>query len=311
MRNSKPRNRTPAIAESSSFPASQMIRALTIMSELKNVSASTVLRNLGVTERHASAPQQAALTRTEIADYLSRAGFDADKACELAAAERAVDFGDSCTWKDLDDLAEILSSVPEVERASLQLLTVELVARWLLRKGRAVGPDGNIVVGVRTLEEAQKIVSGWVNEIAVRRRTGKAQNLAGTSTPTKSHVGRPQRLTSDFVLFAGTLWLKAKRRHTGLRKAKVLQKVTDAELLAIALSLDKKDYVPPSNYLEKHAADELRTYNSRNSNSKTGAIKTWSQLVSLGDKNHLRGMRRLLSRCARKSAPSSHALSGN
>ena len=33
-------------------------------------------------------------------------------------------------------------------------------------------------------------------------------------------------------------------------------------------------------------------FNSRNSNSKTGPVRTWFELVSRGDKDHIRGMRR-------------------
>ena len=98
-------------------------------------------------------------------------------------------------------------------------------------------------------------------------------------------------MAPDFVSFAGVLWLKARRQSA---------KITDEELSRIGWDLDEKGYIPPAKYLEKKYADELKTYNSRNSNSKAGTIKTWSQLVSVADKDHVRGMRRLLSRCAEK-----------
>jgi hypothetical protein len=68
--------------------------------------------------------------------------------------------------------------------------------------------------------------------------------------------------------------------------------------------------LPPSKYLEGKYAMDLKAFNSRNSNSKLGPIKTWSELISCGDKDHLRGMRRLLSRCAEK-LDGGRQLSGN
>ena len=69
-------------------------------------------------------------------------------------------------------------------------------------------------------------------------------------------------------------------------------------------------HVPPSAHLEGKCAQELKSFNSRNSNSKIGPVITWSQLISVGDKDHARGMRRLLSRCAER-LDNGHRLSGN
>jgi hypothetical protein len=127
------------------------------------------------------------------------------------------------------------------------------------------------------------------------------QERTGIERKPKVRPGRPPRLASDFVDFAGELWLTNQHRNSRSRSnAKAQLKATDGELGAMAALLDGKDYVPPAKYLERKAADDLKSYNSRNSNSKTGVIKTWSQLVSVADKDHLRGMRRLLSRCAKK-----------
>lgn len=115
-------------------------------------------------------------------------------------------------------------------------------------------------------------------------------------SPRKLHpkqLGRVPRLTRGFVDFAGGLWREATHPET---------KVSGTELGQIASKLDEKGYIPPADYLEGRFAQELKAFNSRNSNSKIGAIRTWSRLVSLGDKDHLRGMRRLLSRCASKQA---------
>jgi hypothetical protein len=111
---------------------------------------------------------------------------------------------------------------------------------------------------------------------------------AGSSKP-----GRTLTRSADFASFAGKLWLAAKQRSGK-------PSVTTEQLNQIASSLDEQRYVPPAKYLEGKCARELKEFNSKNSNSKTGPIRTWSELVALGDKDHLRGMRRLLSRCAEK-----------
>jgi hypothetical protein len=104
--------------------------------------------------------------------------------------------------------------------------------------------------------------------------------------------GRSPKLAQPFVFPAGTLWQKAiSGSHT---------QVSSDQLRQIASALDAGGHVPPSSYLEGKYARELKDFNRRNSNSKIGPLKTWSQLVSHGDKDHLQGMRRLLSRCAEK-----------
>lgn len=124
--------------------------------------------------------------------------------------------------------------------------------------------------------------------------------LPPSSAPRKP--GRSPRLAQAFVDFAGGLWLDAKQHNGGT--------VSAEQLVQIGSQLDARDYVPPSKYLEGKSARDLKAFNSRNSNSKLGPIQTWSQLVASDDKDHLRGMRRLLSRCAEKrDYPDS--LSGN
>jgi hypothetical protein len=111
-------------------------------------------------------------------------------------------------------------------------------------------------------------------------------------------VGRARKLPTEFVRFAGKLWLDAKRQRSR-------SPVGHEQLEQIASHLDGQGYVPPADYLEKRFAEELKSFNSRHSNSKRGVIKTWSRLVSSADKDHLRGMRRLLSRCAETSSSNS------
>lgn len=103
--------------------------------------------------------------------------------------------------------------------------------------------------------------------------------------------GRKSTRPRDFVTYAGTLWLEAKSRN-GEISAKV------RHLTEIASQLDDRRYIPPASYLEASYARELRAFNSKNSRSDVGPIQTWTRLVAVGDKDHLRGMRRLLSRCA-------------
>lgn len=120
--------------------------------------------------------------------------------------------------------------------------------------------------------------------------------------PNLKKPGRPPKLAQPFVACAGALWRNATSdSHT---------KVSDDQLRQIASSLDAAGYLPPGEYLERKYAGELKAFNSRNSNSRIGPVKTWSQLISVGDKDHLRGMRRMLSRCAEK-VDDGHPPSGN
>ncbi len=110
----------------------------------------------------------------------------------------------------------------------------------------------------------------------------------------RTKTGRRAKFTNDFVSFAGSLWLEAKTCEGA--------QVSEKRLAQIAAELDAKGYVPPAEYLEGRYAEDLKAFNSRNSNSKVGPVKTWVQLAFLADKDHVRGMRRLLSRCAEKVA---------
>ena len=144
-------------------------------------------------------------------------------------------------------------------------------------------------------------------EHAERRATLAQQNIQGRNVPRKEtpvggKAGRRPKLGRAFVECAGRLWQKA--TSDGYNSVPV------DKLRQIASALDAADYLPPSVYLEGKYGLELKAFNSRNSKSKTGPVKTWSQLISLGDKDHLRGMRRLLSRCAER-LENGHPLSGN
>jgi hypothetical protein len=133
----------------------------------------------------------------------------------------------------------------------------------------------------------------------------KAKALEADGSPCGRLPGRPLKLTPDFVQAAGKLWRQAQSQSAPGRCT-----VAAEELVAIALSLDSKGHTPPADYLEKNCAADLKEFNSNNSNSKTGPIKTWSQLVHYGDKGHVRGMRRLLSRCAKSYSSCGPARTG-
>jgi hypothetical protein len=130
---------------------------------------------------------------------------------------------------------------------------------------------------------------------------GSPDVSAGESNPLKRRPGRKPRRSNAFVVFAGNLWKNAVRQNKG--------QVSAAQLQEIATTLDTAGHLPPSAYLEGKIVEELKTYNSRNSNSKRGSLKTWSQIVSCDDKDFLRAMRRLLSRCAEQI--DDRRLSGN
>lgn len=113
--------------------------------------------------------------------------------------------------------------------------------------------------------------------------------------------GRKPKAPEGFVAYAGALWRRV--------ISSAGNNVANDRLREIAVALDRAGHLPPAAYLEGKCAEEIKLFNSRNSNSKIGPIQTWSQLVCRGDKDHLRGMRRLLSRCS--SRLDVHPLSGN
>jgi hypothetical protein len=110
-------------------------------------------------------------------------------------------------------------------------------------------------------------------------------------TSKSSNSGRKPRLSSEFVVFAGTLW----RDKQGSNK-----RVRFRDLEWIAQQLDARKFSPPGEYLEKKSAELLKRSNSKNAHSKAGAILSWSDLVARGEQDSIRAMKRLLSRCAGK-----------
>jgi hypothetical protein len=195
---------------------------------------------------------------------------------------------------------------------SLRLNMLRLEGRWRRRleieakecehaERRATLAEQNILGrNVTTKETPMGVTAEGSRQIPAG---GNRQEVHGpTGGLSTGKPGRRPRLGRPFVECAGTLWQKATSdSHSNVRVDKLRQ---------IASALDAADYLPPSVYLEGKYGIELKAFNSRNSNSKLGPIKTWSELISCGDKDHLRGMRRLLSRCAVK-LDDGRPLSGN
>jgi len=67
------------------------------------------------------------------------------------------------------------------------------LARWLLRKRQALGPDGRIVVGVETWGEAKKIIAAWVGDGFGRQTNSKLEAQAGKLLPGATIVGLSDR----------------------------------------------------------------------------------------------------------------------
>jgi|ERR1039458_4761268 hypothetical protein len=124
-----------------------------------------------------------------------------------------------------------------------------------------------------TLEEqvgtAHEVLARQVPAGENRQELHEPPSGPGTRKP-----GRPPRLDRSFVECAGALWQKViSDGHS---------KVPVDKLRQLASALDAACYLPPSAYLERKYEKELKAFNSRNSNSKIGPIKTWSELVSRG-----------------------------
>jgi hypothetical protein len=105
-------------------------------------------------------------------------------------------------------------------------------------------------------------------------------------------VGRSPKRPPEFTTRAGKLWQQELISATGA-------KISNDQLKRIASELDRMNFSPPAVFLEKAYADQVLKFNSNHSNSKRGPIKSWSKLVEHADKEHVRGMRKLLSRCAK------------
>lgn len=125
---------------------------------------------------------------------------------------------------------------------------------------------------------------------------GTPETVVSQPDAAKNHssVGRKQQRPSNFTVLAASLWKQKQGPN---------RRVSINDLQAIADVLDSQQFTPPADYLEAKGAKELKARNSRNANSKSaGAIRTWSALVTRGDKDDLRAMRRVLVRCASKQS---------
>jgi hypothetical protein len=122
--------------------------------------------------------------------------------------------------------------------------------------------------------------TGTQPKIHESKTANSKPGLESKKQPTRPH---------EFTVYAGTLWRA--NRQMG-------RKVTPDKLLIIAVKLDEKGYTPPSKYLEGNASKAVRTHNKHQGNSELKQIRTWRALVESEDKDFVRGMGRLLSRCA-------------
>lgn len=128
-----------------------------------------------------------------------------------------------------------------------------------------------------------------VQDLNRRPVAGSEQSVPAIGNKNRTKPGpRPIR-SESFVVCAGTMWRKA---------ISDARRVSRAQLAHIASKLDAAKHLPPADYLEDRYAQEVKAFNSRHSRSTGGPLITWSLLVANGDKDHLQGMRRLLSRCA-------------
>jgi hypothetical protein len=179
----------------------------------------------------------------------------------------------------------------------LDLRMRQLQGRWQRRleieARECEHAERQLRVSQQTLQSANKrteVLAELIPQPSARE--GRPDTRASESELNRRKPGRSPKADRSFVVCAGALWRKAIcESHT---------QVSDDQLRKIASALDTAGHLPPSAHLEGKFAQELKAFNSRNSNSKTGPVTTWSRLISLGDKDLLRGMRRLLSRCARK-----------
>jgi hypothetical protein len=166
--------------------------------------------------------------------------------------------------------AQISEEVPTVALSTWERIVARLASRW----------KENLECDAAVLE---------YREAARQESSGVASACIRSQKRRRNNSGRPRVRTEEFTTFAGQLWIAA-RNKCGAR-------ISNEDLARIACGLDDKGYVPPSDYLEPMHARELKAFNSKHSNSREGPILRWQQLVRIGDKDHLRGMRRLLSRC--------------
>lgn len=149
-----------------------------------------------------------------------------------------------------------------------------------------------------TLKEAGADLADkrFLRELRLRSQREQVKNARRSVGKPAAPVrkGRPAKRDGGFAIRAGRLWHDAKGTSS---------RVSIDALEHIAAELDRHGFVPPANYLEKTDAEKIMLYNRNHSNSKQGPITSWADLVRIGDKDHLRGMRRLLYRCASKFPP--------
>lgn len=178
-------------------------------------------------------------------------------------------------------------------------LNAHAIGEWMRRMDRLANRWQRKLEGEAVAAEYGAVKqSGFAGSIAGSGEHAELEDSLGIAESPSRPIseeprkcGRASVRPDRFVGVAGSLWLAARQKNGSA-------KVSNGQLREIASNLDENQFVPPARYLESDCAMKLKAFNSKNSNSKTGPIMTWSQLVTFADKDHVRGMRRLLSRCA-------------
>lgn len=165
-------------------------------------------------------------------------------------------------------------------------------------------PQGISTIFGHMKREVDRLRSDWNTRLEIATRDAEHQErlsheLEGeqafttlTSVQSGTNKKKPGRLPTrdpDFQALAGRLWMEEMKGGT---------RVGSHGLKRIASELDVSDFKKPSDYLEGSAAKELKAHNRNYGNSSEKKIMTWTALVEEEDKDRLRAMRKVLSRCA-------------
>lgn len=167
-------------------------------------------------------------------------------------------------------------------------LGAALMQKSAARRFSFLGSSEQLEKRVEALEEA-------LEETEVMQNGPFAIEASEKPAPLVRNPGRPRMRPKDFEALARDLWKTAQSTDGAT--------VSHTQLKQIAREFDNSRFIPPADYLERHSAKKIKEFNRNHSHSKVGPIRTWSKLVECGDKDHLRGMRRMLSRCAKMVPP--------
>jgi hypothetical protein len=187
-------------------------------------------------------------------------------------------------------------------RAFFQAVLDHCLLPLLRQRGRVVerqvnsGPfssapssDINAAI-VRYRERLAVLRMKWRNRLEIDAHNSelKQQGDGDSGRTIRKRPGPARTRSREFVELVRSLWVSGKGKN---------RQSSEERLLRIAGELDRAGYVPPSKYLERAAARELKKFNSTHARTTPGPIRTWAQLAT-GDKDQRRAMGKLLSRYA-------------